>query len=187
MRRAFMAAFCLVASAGWPLQCFAQSSGSSIVEEALKGVEQDQARDAERMRRLVEEAVKGTEQAPSGQEAVNPSAPDSLRPLTDEAPGALPVGYRAESLIDAPVRDGAGAEIGRIRGLGIDDASGAARAIVALMPRFGQPEKIAAVPVETLAPAAADRDGYVMDLSAVALEQLPAYTWRDSMWRRVDA
>ena len=39
----------------------AQSSGASIVDEALKGVQEDQARDAERVRRMVDEAVKGTE------------------------------------------------------------------------------------------------------------------------------
>ena len=170
-----------------PVPGLGQATGSTIVDEALKGVAEDQARDAERMRRMVDEAVKGTEQAPSGREAVNPSAPASLRPMTDDAPGALPVGYRAADLIGAPVRDGAGAEIGRVRGLGLDDASGVARAIVELAPLFGHPGKTAAVAVETLAPATAGRDGYVMDLSAVAIAQLPTYTWRDNMWRRADA
>lgn len=182
--RAFILAGCLGAIVSWSAASLAQSTGATIVDEALKGVEEDQTRDAERMRRMVDEAVKGAEQAPSGQEAVNPSAPASLRPLTDDAPGALPVGYRAADLIGAPVRDGAGAEIGRIRGLGLDDASGVARAIVELVALFGQPGKVAAVPVETLAPAAAGRDGYVMDVSAVAIDQLPAYAWRDGTWRR---
>ena len=44
----------------------AQSSGASIVDEALKGVQEDQARDAERVRRMVDEAVKGTERRRPG-------------------------------------------------------------------------------------------------------------------------
>ncbi len=164
----------------------AQSSPDSIVDEALKGVQQDQARDAERMRRMVDEAVKGAEQAPSGRELVNPTAPPILRPVGDDAAAVLPVGHRAEDLIGAPVRDGAGAEIGRIRALGVDDASGAARAIVELAALLGRPAKVAAVPVETLAPAPAEHGGYLMDLSAVALEQLPAYAWSDGVWRRID-
>lgn len=172
---------CIACSCAGPVA--AQSSPDSIVDEALKGVEQDQARDSERMRRMVDEAVKGAEQAPSGQELVNPAAPPILRPIGDDAATVLPVGYRADELIGAPVRDGAGAEIGRIRGLGVDDASGAARAIVELAALLGQPAKVAAVPVETLVPAPPEHGGYLLDLSAVALEQLPAYAWSDGVWR----
>ena len=88
----------------------AQSSGASIVDEALKGVQEDQARDAERVRRMVDEAVKGTEAAPSGLEAVNPPAPAELQPLPDDTPGALPAGYRPEDLAGKPVRDGTSTE-----------------------------------------------------------------------------
>ena len=59
---------------------------ASIVDEALKGVQEDQARDAERVRRMVDEAVKGTEAAPSGLEAVNPPAPAELQPLPEDMP-----------------------------------------------------------------------------------------------------
>ena len=54
----------------------AQSSSNAIVEEALKGVEQDQARDSQRVKGMVDEAVRGTQQAPSGQDTVNPAAPE---------------------------------------------------------------------------------------------------------------
>ena len=73
----------------------AQSSGASIVEEALKGVRQDQARDSERVKRMVDEAVQGTQQAPSGQDTVNPggagNAAASGRPGRARGPaGRLP-------------------------------------------------------------------------------------------------
>ena len=91
----------------------AQSSGGQIVEEALKGVEQDQARDSQRVKEIVDEAVRGTQQAPSGQDTVNPAAPETLRPLADkDAPGVLPVGYQSDTLIGRPIDDGTGARIG---------------------------------------------------------------------------
>ena len=87
-----------------PTGARAQSSGASIVEEALQGVREDQARDADRVRRMVDEAVHGSETAQSGEDTVNPEAPPTLRPLADpKAPGALPVGYQAEELLDRPV------------------------------------------------------------------------------------
>jgi hypothetical protein len=187
LKRALQAALCLAIVAGGSPPTAAQSSGASIVDEALKGVEQDQARDAERVRRMVEEAVKGAEQAPSGTEAVNPAAPATLRPLPGDAPGALPVGYRAQDLIGQPVRDGAGAEIGKIRGLAVDDASGTARAMCELEAPSGQPGKVSAIAVETLVAAAPGLTGYVMDLPAVEIDWLPSYEWRDGMWRRTDA
>ena len=180
-------ALCLAAVLGWPLSCGAQASGASIVDEALKGVEQDQARDAERVRRMVDEAVKGAERAPSGTEAVNPPAPATLKPLPGDAPGALPVGFRAQDLIGQPVRDGAGAEIGRIRGLALDDTSGTARAMCELAAAPGHPGKVSAIAVEKLVAATPEHDGFVMDLPAVEIEWLPTYEWRDGMWRRVDA
>ena len=61
----------------------AQSSGGQIVEEALKCVEQDQARDSQRVKEIVDEAVRGTQQAPSVQDTVNPAAPEILLPLAD--------------------------------------------------------------------------------------------------------
>ena len=185
MGRAFMVAACVGTIAGWPLSSLGQSSGASIVEEALKGVEQDQARDAERVRRMVDEAVKGTEQAPSGQEAVNPSAPDSLVPLPDDAAATLPAEIRSADLVGKPVHDAAGARIGEVKALVLDEASGAARAMVELAATASQPGKVAAVPVEALVPAARAGDGYVMDMPVVALEQLPAYAWRDERWQRI--
>ena len=83
----------------------AQSSGASIVDEALKGVQEDQARDAERVRRMVDEAVEGTEAAPSGLEtSTRQRTGRSCIPLPRDAPGALPAGYRAEELVGKPVR-----------------------------------------------------------------------------------
>ena len=66
----------------------AQSSGAGIVDEALKGVRQDQERDAERVKRMVDEAVRGAENAPSGEETVSPSAPEQLDQLPPEPPRA---------------------------------------------------------------------------------------------------
>ena len=163
----------------------AQSSGASIVDEALKGVQADQARDAERVRRMVDEAVKGTEGAPSGLEAVNPPAPAELQPLPDDTPGALPAGYRPEDLAGKPVRDGTSTEIGRIRALVLDQTSGAARAMVAFTPLFGQPGKISAVEVESLVPSSRG-DGFELQLTPVQLEQMPAYALDQQIWRRID-
>ena len=87
----------------------AQSSGAGIVDEALKGVRQDQERDAERVRRMVDEAVRGTENAPSGEETVSPSAPERLDQLSPgTAAGVMPAGFRVEELVGRPVEDGTG-------------------------------------------------------------------------------
>ena len=171
-----------------PVAGSAQQATSGIVEEAIKDAHQDQARDSERVRRMVEEAVKGAEQAPSGEDAVNPTAPDTLRPLQGDAAGtALPVGYEARDLLEKPVRDGSGAKIGQVRGLATDEASGLARVMVEFEPLFGQPAKISALEVEALAPAPDDADGFVVELTPVKLEQMPAYARRDEVWRRVGA
>jgi sporulation protein YlmC with PRC-barrel domain len=163
----------------------AQSSGASIVEEALQGVRQDQQRDSERVRRMVDEAVKGAEQAPSGQDTVNPGAPATLRPLAvQDAPGVLPVGYRVDSLVDRPVDDGSGARIGRIRDLVLDETSGVARAMVEFQPLFGHSGKTSVVPIESLSTATARGEGYVMELTAVEFERMPAYTRQGPVWRR---
>lgn len=161
----------------------AQSSATGIVEEALQGVEADQARDAERVRRMVDEAVKGAEEAPSGQDAVNPAAPAELRPLAGDAIGALPAGYTEGDLTGKPVRDGTSAEIGQIRAMAVDETSGAARAMVAFAPLFGQAAKVAAVQVEALVPAG---DGFAIELTPVQLERMPAYAWEHDVWRRVE-
>ena len=165
----------------------AQSSGASIVEEALQGVREDQARDADRVRRMVDEAVQGSETAQSGEDTVNPEAPPTLRPLADpKAPGALPVGYQAEELLDRPVEDGTGTRIGVVRDLVRDETSGIARAMVAFEPMFAQPGKTAVVPIESLTKATARGDGYVMELTSIAFARMPAYVQRDAVWQRRD-
>jgi hypothetical protein len=163
----------------------AQSSSSDIVKEALEGVQQDQARDSERVRRMVDEAVKGAEQAPSGQDTVNPTAPDALRPIGEGEPAALPVGYSVAELVGRPVEDGTGARLGVVRGLVLDETSGVARAMVEFEPLFGQPGKTSAVAVESLTTATARGGGFVMELNQLGYEQLPAYAWDDPVWRRV--
>jgi hypothetical protein len=171
-----------------PVAGSAQPATSGIVEEAVKDAHQDQARDSERVRRMVDEAVKGAEQAPSGQDAVNPTAPDTLRPLRADAAGtALPVGYEARDLLEKPVRDGSGARIGQVRDLATDEASGLARVMVEFEPLFGQPGKVSALEVEALVPAPDGADGFVVELTPVKLEQMPAYARRDEVWRRVGA
>lgn len=165
----------------------AQSSGSSIVEDALKDVEQDQQRDSERVRRMVDEAIKGTEQAPSGIEAVAPTAPPALQPVSPEEPGALPAGFKAEDLANRPVRDGTGAQIGTLRGMVRDEGSGLTRVLVEFGTLFGRPGKVSAVTVETLTPAPPETDGFVLELTPVAYDALPAYALSNGVWRRVDA
>lgn len=165
----------------------AQTSGSSIVEEALKDAQQDQKRDSDRVRNMVDEAVKGTEQAPSGEEAVNPPAPASLRPLKGNEPGLLPAGFNAEDLKDRPVRDGTGEQIGTLRGLVLDEASGLAKVMVEFGPLFGKQPKVAAMPFETLTPATTGGDGYVIELTQVAYDSMPAYRWAGEAWRREGA
>ena len=165
----------------------AQSSGASIVEEALEGVREDQARDADRVRRMVDEAVQGSEAAQSGRDTVNPQAPETLRRLADpRAPGALPVGYQVEDLLDRPVEDGTGTRIGVVRDLVLDEASGIARAMVAFEPMFDQPGKTAVVPIESLTTATARGSGYVMQLTSIAFARMPAYVRREAVWRRQD-
>ena len=178
----------VLAGLSWPLAGVAQQAGSggSIVEEALKDAEQDQRRDTERVRRMVDEAVKGAEQAPSGQEAVNPTAPDVLRPLPADAPGALPPGTRAEDLVEQPVRDASGARIGTVKGLVRDEASGVAQVMVEFAPVFGQPGKTSVLGIEALTRAEGE-SGYVVDLTPVAYDAMPAYAWQDQVWRRVGA
>ena len=163
----------------------AQSSSNAIVEEALKGVEQDQARDSQRVKEIVDEAVRGTQQAPSGQDTVNPAAPEILRPLADkDAPGVLPVGYQSDTLIGRPIDDGTGARIGVIRDLVLDEASGVALAMVEFQPLFDLPGKTSAVAIESLSTATARGDGYVMELTSVEFSQLPAYAKDGAVWRR---
>ena len=166
-------------------QANAQSSGASIVEEALEGVRQDQARDSERVKRMVDEAVQGTQEAPSGQDTVNPAAPDTLRPLADmEAPGVLPVGYNAQELVGRPIDDGTGARIGTIRDLVLDEGSGVARAMVAFDPLFDQPAKTSVVPIESLTTATARGEGFVMELTSVQFAAMPDYAKEGVVWRR---
>lgn len=165
----------------------AQTSSSSIVEEALKDAQKDQQRDSDRVRNMVDEAVKGTEQAPSGEEAVNPPAPESLRPLAGNEPGVLPAGFNAADLKDRPVRDGTGEQIGTLRGLVLDEASGLAKVMVEFGPLFGKGPKVAAMPFETLTPATTGDDGYVIELTQVAYDAMPAYRWAGEAWRREGA
>jgi len=163
----------------------AQSSGQSIVEEALQGVEQDQARDSQRVKDIIDEAVRGAEQAPSGKETVTPTAPETLKPLgPDEAPGLLPAGYEVAKLVGQPVDDGTGARLGRIRDIAVEQDRRTAHALVDFNQVFGREPKTAAVPLDTLTPSIAKGTGYVVAITAVAYDQLPAYTWQDGAWRR---
>lgn len=173
----------LLLGAGSPVA--AQSSAAGIVDEALQGVEADQARDAERVRRMVDEAVKGAEAAPSGRDAVNPVAPAELRPIAGDGRAILPAGYQESDLAGKPVRDGTSAQIGQIRAMAVDETSGAARAMVAFAPLFGQAAKVAAVEVEALVPATGG-DGFSIQLTPVQIERMPAYAWDRDAWRRVE-
>jgi hypothetical protein len=166
-------------------QVDAQSSGAGIVEEALQGVRQDQARDSERVRRMVDEAVQGARAAPSGEDTVNPAAPDILRPLVDvEAPGVLPVGYAPADLVGRPIDDGTGARIGTIRDLVLDEGSGVARAMVAFDALFDQPAKTSVVPIESLSTATARGEGLVIELTTVTYAAMPAYAKDGPVWRK---
>lgn len=185
--RCMMAGAIAVAFALGSSSANAQSRTGGIVEEALKGVRQDQERDSARVKRMVDEAVQGAERAPSGEDTVNPMAPATLRPLVGEdAPGVLPVGYKAAELVGRPVDDGTGERIGLIRGLVLDESSGVARAMVEFEPLFGQEGKTSAVPIEELTTATARGQGYVMELTTVEFERMPAYSQKDSLWQRVD-
>jgi PRC-barrel domain len=179
------AAAALAAIVLLPAVAQAQSSGAGIVEEALQGVQQDQERDSKRVKEIVEEAVKGAEQAPSGQEAINPMAPDTLRPLPPDAQASLPAGYRADDMVGKPVVDGTGAKLGVIRGLVIDDVNGVARAMVEFAPLFGKPGKVTAIAVDTLTTGAAPEGGYVMSLTSTDFDKMPAYAWANLVWQRV--
>ena len=164
---------------------YAQSSGRSIVEEALQGVEQDQARDSQRVRSIIEEAVRGAEQAPSGIETVAPTAPEVLEPIgADSPPGLLPVGFDAAQLVGQPVADAAGARLGTIRAVAVEQSGQTAHALVEFAGAFGRQGKTAAVPLDKLTPSVTTGSGYVMTLTAVAYDQLPSYAWRDGAWRR---
>ena len=67
----------------------------------------------------------------------------------------------------------------------LDQTSGAARAMVAFTPLFGQPGKISAVAVELLVPSSRG-DGFELQLTPVQLEQMPAYALDQQVWRRID-
>ena len=180
---AMAAAWILIA--GLSAHAPAQTSGADIVKEALEGVQQDQARDSERVKEIVEEAVRGAEQAPSGQETIVPSAPDRLVPLAGDAPVSLPAGYREEEMVGKPVVDATGARLGEIKGLGLDHVNGMARAMVEFAPLFGRPGKLAAVAVDTLTVGTGTQQGYVISLTSSDFERMPAYAWSDRSWRRV--
>jgi hypothetical protein len=86
--------------------------------------------------------------------------------------------------VDRPVDDGSGARIGRIRDLVLDETSGVARAMVEFQPLFGHSGKTSVVPIESLTTATARGEGYVMELTAVEFERMPAYTRQGPVWRR---
>lgn len=175
----------LVLTVAIPGTAHAQSSGQSIVEEALKGVKEDQARDSQRVQRMIDEAVRGAEQAPSGKETVTPTAPDILEPIGAEAaPGVLPVGFEVAKLIGQPVDDGTGARLGMIRDIAVEQDGRTAHALVDFGQVFGREAKTAAVPLDTLTPSATAGTGYVMAITAVSYEQLPAYALQNGVWRR---
>ena len=162
----------------------AQSSGAGIVDEALKGVRQDQERDAERVRCMVDEAVRGTENAPSGEETVSPSAPERLDQLSPgTAAGVMPAGFRVEELVGRPVEDGTGGKLGTLRAVALEPGGDVPVAMIDFAPLFGRVAKTAAVPLDELTPSAA-ADSLVLSLTAVGYDELPAYAWRDGVWRR---
>jgi hypothetical protein len=162
----------------------AQSSGAGIVDEALKGVRQDQERDAERVRRMVDEAVRGAENAPSGEETVSPSAPERLDQLSaGTAAGVLPAGFRVEELVGRPVEDGTGGKLGTLRAVAVEPGGDLPVALIEFAPLFGRGAKTAAVPLDELTPSAT-ADSLVLSLTAVGYDELPAYAWRDGVWRR---
>ena len=97
----------------------------------------------------------------------------------------LPAGYQESDLAGKPVRDGTSAQIGQIRAMAVDETSGAARAMVAFAPLFGQAAKVAAVEVEALVPATGG-DGFSIQLTPVQIERMPAYAWDRDAWRRVE-
>lgn len=181
-------AFLILALAGAGLTpVLAQTSGSSIVDEALKDAEKEQTRDSDLVRRMVDEAVKGAETAPSGEDAVNPKAPDTLRPLSGNEPTLLPAGFELEDLENQPVRDGAGARIGTVRSVVLDESTGLTRAMVEFEPLFGHPGKTSPVEIELLTPATRSGDGFVVELTPVAYQSMPAYAWQQGQWRREGA
>ena len=103
------------AVAAGPGRCSRPARRSST--RRSRASQQDQARDAERMRRMVDEAVTGAEQAPSGPRRPSTRGP---RPACGAADRrlrrvVLPAAQSPSmDLIGAPVRDGAGgATIGR--------------------------------------------------------------------------
>lgn len=174
----------LVLTAILPAGAQGQTSGADIVKDALKGVQEDQARNSQRVKEIVEEAVRGAEQAPSGQETIVPTAPDTLVPLPAGAQATLPAGYSADEMIGKPVVDGTGAKLGTIKGLGLDDAHGMARAMVEFEPLFGRPGKLAAVAVDTLTTGVGTAGGYVISLTSSDFDRMPAYAWSNQAWRR---
>ena len=169
-----------------PLGAVAQQGADTraIVEDALKGVAAQQAKDAERVRRISEEAVKGAEAAPSGKEAVNPTAPEALRPLADDQTAMLPAGFDAETLQDRPVRNAAGEQIGMLRGPAVDEATGQPKVMVEFAPMFGQPGKLTALSIEQLSQASGQGGGYVVEMTPVAYGELADYRLTDGAWRR---
>lgn len=177
---ATIAALSLIVAAGAG-QAQDAPSGSSIVEEAIRGAQEDQRRDQERVRGIIDEAVRGAEEAPSGQATVRPPPPDTLQPLPADAPASLPPGTTPDDLLDRPIHDATGAEIGKIQGLVLDEASGLARAMIAFGPLFGEPPKSAPVEIEVLQPS---DGGYVLDLNPLAYQELPAYVRDGERWRR---
>ena len=170
-----------------PAPAFAQASSSSgIVDEAVRDAEREQRRDQEKVRDIVKEAVEGAESAPSGQVAVTPPPADTLAPLAgDQAGAALPPGVTAQDLLDQPVQDGSGTQIGKVAGLVIDHGSGLARAMVAFTPVFGEPGKTAPVELDTLRPTSDGSPGYIVDITPIQYQALPAYSPSgDGHWRR---
>ena len=174
----------LVGVESMPATAQPQPSGGSIVDETLQDIRKDEERDAGRVRGMVDEAMKGASGKPSGEEIVNPAAPAALLPLSGDVPELVPTGYDAAKLKDRPVRDGAGDPIGTSRGLARDEASGVTLVMVELAPLFGKPAKVSVMPVELLVPAVAEEDGYVVELTPVAHDAMPAYRWAGEAWRR---
>ena len=100
------------------------------------------------------------------------------------AQATLPAGYSADEMIGKPVVDGTGAKLGTIKGLGLDDAHGMARAMVEFEPLFGRPGKLAAVAVDTLTTGVGTAGGYVISLTSSDFDRMPAYAWSNQAWQR---
>ena len=152
----------------------AQSSGAGIVDEALKGVRQDQERDAERVKRMVDEAVRGAENAPSGEETVSPSAPEQLDQLPPGTAAGVAAGRFSCRGTGGPAgRARHGGTLGTLRAVALESGGDVPVAMIDFAPLFGRGAKTAAVAARQV-DAGAAADSLVLSLTAIGYDGLPA-------------